>query len=226
MRMRLLLGGFLLPVLSILLAGTIAPASASAGIGPPGGMQHEITIGTFATAEWVSQTAQEATDTSITVVRHPGQGGTELTVTQAVTTYDAAGNPIDSTQTTVDALSGFTFTIDGTLFTNAAVAGSNLPAQTCDELTGACSATTLDVSAQWSGQGTITRGAIASRDIETRSNFLNILIEHMAGATRAATATGTIGAQTYTAADAILPPTLGTIRTGFVFLCLDGGCEN
>ena len=104
--------------------------------------------------------------------------------------------------------------------------GLNLPAQTRDELTGACSATTLDVSAQWSGQGTITRGAIVSRDIETRSNFLFIQIEHMAGATRAAAATGTIGGQTYTAADAIAPPTLGAIRTGFIFLCLDGDGEN
>jgi hypothetical protein len=227
MRMTRILGGFLLPALSVLLVGMIAPASASAGIGPPpGGVQHQLTNGTFATAEWVSQTPQTATDTAITAIRHPGLGGTELTVTQIVTTYDAAGNPIDTTQTTVDALSGFIFTIDGTLFRQAAVAGLNLPAQTCDELTGACSATTLDVSAQWSGQGAITRGAITSKDIEVRSNFLFIQIEHMAGATRAAAATGTIGAQTYSATDAISPPTLGTIRTGFIFLCLDGGCEN
>jgi hypothetical protein len=205
----------------------ISPAVATAGVGPPeGGVQHQFTNGTFATAEWVSQTPRTATDTSVTAVQHPGPGGKELSVTQLVVTYDATGNPIGFTQTTVDASSGFTFTIDGAHFTSAAVYGVGLLARACNEDTGACRNTTIDVSATWSGQGAITRGTVINKDIETRSNFLYIQLERLTGATRAASATGSVGAFSYSAGEAIAPPTLGVMKTGYIFLCLDGGCEN
>ena len=220
--MRRFFGYAVLGIAPLLLAGMISPAVAAAGVGPPGGgVQHQFTNGPFATATWFTQTAQTLTLTSVAAARHPG-GGTELTVSQEVETL-ATGSFSD---TEVDVSSGFTFTIDATHFTAAAVHGTGLPAQTCDD--SGCSLTTFSVSATWTGQGAITRGAVNSKDIETRhnGNFLYIQLEHFAGASRNATASGTIGAQSYTTADALAPAILGNMHTGYIFLCLDGGCEN
>jgi hypothetical protein len=128
--------------------------------------------------------------------------------------------------TNVDVSSGFTFTIDATKLTGAAVHGTGLPAQTCNDA--GCFPTTISVSATWAGQGALTRGAVNSKDIETRhnGNFLYIQLEHFAGASRNATASGTIGAQSYSTADALGLPALGNMHTGYIFLCLNGGCEN
>jgi hypothetical protein len=202
-------------------AGVAAPAFA--GAGPPGGgVQHEFTNGPFATAYWVSQTARTATQTSVTAVRHPG-GGKELTVFQEVDTLDANGFVLSTTFTTVDVASGFTFTIDATHLTGAAVHGTGLPAQTCGDT---CHPTTLSVSANWTGQGALTRGAVNSTDNEARGNFFYLQIEHLSGASRNATATGTIGAFSYSAADAAVPAMLGNMHTGYIFLCMAAGCEN
>jgi hypothetical protein len=112
--------------------------------------------------------------------------------------------------------------------TGAAVAGTGLPAQTCDD-TGSCHASTISVSATWTGQGAITRGAINSNDVESVGHFGNFFyhqVEHFSGASRNATASGTIGAYSYTAADAVTPPLLGNMQTGYIFLCMAEGCEN
>ena len=160
--------GFLILV-TALLAGVITPAVAAAGAGPPlGGVQHVFTNGPFATADWFSQTARTATDTSVTAVRHPG-GGQELTVFQRVDTLDANGFVISETVTTADVFSGFTFTIDAAHLTGAAVHGTGLPAQTCGDTS--CYPTTISVSATWTGQGAITRGAVNSNDVES-AHFL------------------------------------------------------
>lgn len=217
--------GFLILV-TTLLAGVITPAVAAAGAGPPlGGVQHVFTNGSFATADWYSQTARAATDTSVTAVRHPG-GGKELTVFQVVDTLDANGFVVSETVTTADVFSGFTFTIDATHFTGAAVHGTGLPAQTCGDT---CYPTTIRVSATWTGQGAITRGAVNSNDVESVGHFGNFFyhqVEHFSGASRSATASGTIGAYSYSPADATAPPALGNMRTGYIFLCMAAGCEN
>lgn len=216
-------GYAVLVVAPLLLAGVISPTVATAGVGPPlGGVQHQVTNGPFATAAWATQTTQTFTFASVTAVRHPG-GGMELSVFGEEFNL-ATGS---ATYTNVDASSGFTFTIDATHLTAAAVQGTGLPAQTCDD-TGNCYPATISVSATWTGQGALTRGAISSRDIETRhtGNFLYIQLEHFAGASRDAAASGTIGAQSYSTADAIAPPALGNMHTGYIFLCLDNGCEN
>ena len=214
--------GYAMLVITPLIAGIISPAVATAGVGPPGGgVQHQFTNGPFATTDWITQTAQRITDTSVTAVRHPG-GGKELSVFQEVETLAT-----DSfTVTTVDVTSGFTFTIDATHLTDAAVQGTGLPAQTCTDA--ACFPTTINVFTTWTGQGAITRGAVNSKDIETRhnGNFLYIQLEHFAGASRTATASGTIGAQSYSTADTSTPPILANMHTGYIFLCLNGGCEN
>jgi hypothetical protein len=196
-----------------LLTAAAPSAATAAGFGPPS-IQHQFTNGPFATAEWTSQIGQKFTDTTVTAVRHPG-GGAELTVDQIVETSTS------DRVTSADVSSGFTFTIDATHLSGATVHGAGLPARTCS-LT--CHATTISVSATWTGQGTLTRGAVNSKDIEP-SNFLYIQIEHFAGASRNATATGTIGAYSYITADAFAP-ILGNMHTGYFFLCMAAGCEN
>jgi hypothetical protein len=214
--------GFLILV-TALLAGVITPTVAAASGGPPpGGLQHQFTNGPFATADWYSQTAQTATETSVTAIRHPG-GGKELTVWQEVDTLDANGFVIGGTVTTADVFSGFTFTIDATHLTGAAVHGTGLPAQTCSDT---CHASTISVSANWTGQGILTRGAVNSVDNEARGNFFYLQVEHFSGASRNATATGRIGAYSYSAADAVTPAMLGDMHTGYIFLCMAAGCEN
>lgn len=205
--------GSLMLAATVLLTAAVPSAIAVAGVGPPS-IQHQFTNGPFATVEWGSQVGQKLTDTSVTAIRHPA-GGVELTVDQVVET---STNWI---VTTADVSSGFTFTIDATHLSGASVHGAGLPAQTCS-LT--CHATTINVSATWTGQGAVTRGAVNGKDIEP-GNFLYIQIEHLAGASRNATATGTIGAYSYDAAD-VAVSTLGDMHTGYLFLCMAAGCEN
>jgi hypothetical protein len=65
------------------------------------------------------------------------------------------------TDTSADVTSGFAFTINKNL-TSARASGSNLPATTCTfdanfNLIG-CTDTTIDVSADWTGQGPLGHG--------------------------------------------------------------------
>ena len=149
----------------------------------------------------------------------------KLTVFQIVAILDANGFVISETVTTADVFSGFTFTIDAAHLTGAAVHGTGLPAQTCGDT---CYPTTISVSATWTGQGAITRGAVNSNDVESApsGNFFYHQVEHFSGASRNATASGTIGAYSYSPADATAPPTLGNMHTGYIFLCMAAGCEN
>jgi hypothetical protein len=110
--------------------------------------------------------------------------------------------------------------------TGAAVHGTDLPAEGCNF--DGCSPTTVSVSVTWTGQGALTRGAVNVNAVTTRpeGNFLYHQIEHFAGASRTASASGTIGAESYSPADALGTPMLGNMQTGYLFMCLDGGCED
>jgi hypothetical protein len=228
-------------VAALVLVGMITPARSASAAGPRSCIVQrqlvcvsiQFTSGPFATAEWATQTSAcgfpcpgTFTDTTVAVNRNTRLGGgSELTVQQSVTTFDANGNLISSSDTYTDVFTGFTFTVDGIHLTGAAVHATGLPANFCNLDT--CGATTIDVSVTWSGQGPITRGAVNSRSVLTGRNNLRLQIEHLSGATRAASATGSVGAESYSAADALVPPpALGNIQTGFFFICQNVGCEN
>jgi hypothetical protein len=211
--MRRALTGLAVAALALLaLAG---PASAASG---------QVTQfrfhGTFADALWFTSSATSSTDTFVNVSK--SARGSELFVDQFTANLDANGNFTGATDTSADVTSGFSFAIQQSL-ASASVSGSGLPARTCTfdanfNLIG-CSATTIDATATWTGQGTIS--CAVSND-HFKSDGL-VFTEHSNGAGRAAMATGTVGGLTLTAGDVEIAE-LGTTDQGSVAVCIGTSC--
>ncbi len=194
--MRRTLAGLAVAALTVLaLAG---PASAARG---------QVTIlrskGTLAEAFWFSSSATSFTSTTVSVSQSGGASPV-LTVYQLIGNLDAEGNFTGGTQTVVDAArSGFSFAIDTAKLASASVTGSGLLATTCtvaaDDTVSDCHGTTLDVNADWTGEGPITRHV--SHDHFHADGFTSN--SHTSGINRAASATGTAGGLTLSAADVV-----------------------
>jgi hypothetical protein len=178
--------------------------------------------GTFAEAEWFASTATTATDTYINPSRTTN-GQQQLFIDQFTANYDSNGNFVGATDTSAFVTSGFSFTINSKTFDTAAVNGTGIPAQTCTfdanfNLTG-CSDTTIDASASWTGQGSVTRSVFGDHF----HTFGFTETDHFSGTNRIATATGTIGGLTLTIADNAFAD-MGTTHSGSVDICLGGTC--
>ena len=118
--------------------------------------------------------------------------------------------------------SGFSFTLRQPL-ASASLSGSGLPATTCtfdaNFNTIGCSATTIDVSVTWTGQGAITRG----RFNEHFKNGGFSEIDHFSGTNRHAVATGTVGGLTLSASELQFAD-LATLKSGTVTICIGNSC--
>ena len=176
--------------------------------------------GTFADALWSTSSATSFTDTFVNVSK--SLQGSELFVEQFTENLDANGNLTGATDTSADVTSGFTFTIDQPL-TSASTSGSGLPATTCTfdanfNLIG-CSPSTIDVAANWTGQGPTTRAVFTEH---FKSDGFSET-DHFNGTDRAATATGTIGGLTLGASELQFAD-LGTANSGTITVCIGTSC--
>jgi hypothetical protein len=176
--------------------------------------------GMFADALWVTNSAASITDTSINVSK--SNQGSELLADQFTINLDANGNFTGGTDIFAEVTSGFSFTI-GQALASASTSGPGLPATACtfdaNFHTIGCSPTTIDVTANWTGQGPTTRD-VHNEHFKSPGLSENV---HFNGTDRAATATGSIGGLTLNASELAFAD-LGTTKSGTITLCMGGPC--
>jgi hypothetical protein len=192
------------------------PASAA-----PGQVTQFRFHGTFADAFWFTSSATSFTDTTVSV--STSKQGSELFVDQFTGNLDVNGNFTGGTDTFADVTSGFSFAIDKGTLTSANTSGSGLPATTCSvDANGnefGCSATTIDVTVTWTGQGPITR-AVVNQHFKSDGFSLT---DHFNGTDRAATATGTVAGSTLSASELQFAD-LGFTNSGTITRCIGLSC--
>jgi hypothetical protein len=211
--MRRALAGLALAAFTFLaLAG---PASAA-----PAQVTHFRVSGTVADALWITSSATSSTFTSVDVSTSTQDSA--LVVDQVTENHDASGNFTGGTETFAYVTSGFSFTLQQPL-ASASLSGSGLPATTCtfdaNFNTIGCSATTIDVSVAWTGQGAITRGWF--NDHFKSGGFRQI--DHFYGTSRHAVATGTVGGLTLSVTELQFAH-LGTLKAGTITICVGSSC--
>ena len=210
---RVLIG---LATTAFTLVAFAGPASAASG---PVVQQFRF-HGTFADALWFSSTATSFTATTVSVQQSKGS---ELFVDQFSANTDASGNITGGTDTFADVTSGFSFTADKAQLTTGSTSGSGIPATTCavdangNETN--CSATTIDLTVAWTGQGPILR-QVANDHFKVTGFSEN---DHFNGTDRAATATGTFSGSTLNATDLQFGD-LGFSNSGTITRCIGNGC--
>ncbi len=176
--------------------------------------------GTFANALWVNDSPTRFTETILgasKLTRGSDMGGFQFTLF-----LDPNGGFTGATETTFHVTSGFSFTISQPL-ASASVSGSGLPATTCtydaNIILIGCSDTTVDVAADWTGQGPISRSVFNEH---FRSDGTSVT-GHFNGTFRDATATGTFAGFPLSADD-LQFANLGTAATGTVTVCVGTNC--
>lgn len=206
----------------VALAGAAFTALAMAGpaTAAQGQVSHFRFSGAVASAEWDTSSATSSTGTLIDVSR--ASQGSVLLVAQFTTEYDAGGNVTGYTTMSAEVASGFSFALRQPL-ASASLSASGLPARTCAydasfKLIG-CTATSIDATAAWTGQGTITRSVI---DDHFKSDGLHE-IDRINGTHRLAVASGTVGGLALTASKPASTD-LGTIKTGGTTICIGNNC--
>jgi hypothetical protein len=210
---RALLGLAATTITLLALAGTASAASDQ--------VTHFKFTGTFANAFWFTSSATSATGTSISVSK--SSQGSRLFVERFTSNYDTNGNITGSTDTSVVVTSGFSFALQQPL-ASASLSGSGLPATTCTYDANfnqiGCSATTIDVTAAWTGQGPILRG-VSNLHFKT-DGFSET--DHSNGTDRNAVATGTFNGDTLTASE-LQYADLGTTNSGSIYVCIGTSCQ-
>ena len=202
----------------------VLPARALAGGPPTMAVQHTLTNGVFARAEWYTQTTTRFSDVAVNVVRQR-HGSSVLDLAADYQTLDSNGLAIDETFIVSDTTTGFTLTSDPTGLGQATLVG-RVPVTICTHLFVTCNPGTASVTVRWTGSGPITRGAITGRpDVEPGSGALYLFDEHLSGSSRTAVATGTLNSHPLTT-PSLASATIGTVRDGTIFVCLNDGCEN
>ncbi len=204
-----------LAVTAFTLLALAGPASAATGQ-----VTHFTFSGTFADAVWEARSATSVTDAAIFVSKSRQESG--LFVFQFTSNFDANGNFTGATDTLAEVGSGFSFALAQPL-ASASLSGSGVPATTCtfdanfNQI--GCSATTIDVTAAWTGQGPISR--VVSNDHFKSDGFS--VTDHFSGTGRAATATGTVAGLTLNASGLQFAD-LGTTKSGSTTVCIGSSC--
>jgi hypothetical protein len=177
--------------------------------------------GTVANAAWSTISAASLTDTSVHVSE--SLQGSVLSVEQFTANRDANGNFTGGTDTFTQVTGGFSFDIDQALLTSASLSGPGLPATACtldaDFRVIGCTATTIDMTLEWTGQGPISR--TVSNDHFASDGFSET--DHFNGTSRAATATGIIGGLALSASELEFA-NLVTENSETVTICIGADC--
>jgi hypothetical protein len=205
------------------LAGTAFAVLALAGpaSAAPGQVTQVRFNGTFAEVFWSTSSATSFTNFEVNV--STSKQGSELYVDHFTGNLNAMGNFTGGTDTFADVATGFSFAIDKTHLTSASTSGSGLPAMTCSvDVSGnesGCSATTMDVTVTWTGQGPITRAVLNQR---FKSSGFSVT-DHSSGTDRAAAATGTVAGSTLGASELVFAD-LGFTNSGTITRCIGLSC--
>jgi hypothetical protein len=200
------------------------PTAARANGPPTIAVQHDLTNGLFAGAEWQTQNQTRSSDVVVNVIRQR-HGPSILDLTAAYDQLAPDGSVVDETFIVTDTTRGFQLSSDPTGLSSAALVG-RVPVTICTHLFAICGPGAVSLAVTWSGGGPITRGATSWRpDVEPASGSLYLFNEHTSGSSRAAVATGTLNGHPLTASS-LASATIGTERDGSIFVCLNDGCEN
>lgn len=206
------------------LALLVMAPGALAGGQPEMSVQHDLTNGVFATAEWQRQTATHLSDVAVSVVRQR-HGLSVLDLSAVYDTLDANGEVSDETFIVADTTTGFQVSTDPTGLGSAALAG-RVPVTICTHFSVTCRPATASLTVTWTGVGLVTRGATAWRpDVEPEAASLYLLNEQTSGSSRQAVAAGMLNGHSLSAGS-VASASIGTVRDGTIFVCLNGGCEN
>jgi hypothetical protein len=213
--MRRVLFALVLAAVTGLALALAGPASAASGQ-----VTHVRFHGAFAEAFWETSTATSVTDTEVDV--SASKQGSQLFVDQFTAHLDAHGNFAGGTDTFSDVTRGFSFTRRHSL-AGASLSGSGLPATRCtfdaDFNETGCTATTINATVTWTGQGPISRSGFNDR---FKSDGFRVT-DHFNGTFRAATATGMVAGRTLSARDLQFAD-LGTTKFGSTTVCIGSSC--
>lgn len=172
--------------------------------------------GSFAEAVWETQTPTSITDTFV-FVQKSKQGAALLFLDVFTANFDANGNFTGATDVSGEADSGVSFSVSGML--SSATASATVPVTSCTydadfNLIGCVDAGTIDVSADWTGEGPISRGTFTNN---FRVDGFHE-VDHFTGTDRQATATATVDGTSLGTGD-LLFADLGTAVSGSVIIC-------
>ena len=158
--------------------------------------------GPFAEASWEGLTPSSITDAAI-LASQDQDGTTHLAIFDLHTTYlDSSGNVTGSLDVTGELNGGASFALDTIGLTTASASGT-VPVTRCmfdaaGNPTG-CTNDTMAVSATWTGQGAISRGnEFVDRTVDPGGLTY---VDRGSGTFRSASATATIGGQTFDASE-------------------------
>jgi hypothetical protein len=180
--------------------------------------------GSLAEAAW--SVGPENAGTSFFVQVSQSSQGSELFFDRFSANIDASGTVTSYTDIFADVTSGFTFTIDTAKLDSASVSGPGLPATDCtlntDFVEIGCSPTTVDVSADWTGQGAIGRQVANSHFKRGAFAFRSHINGTNRNATATGTFTGTFGTDTLTASNVQFAD-LSNAREATTTICIGAG---
>ena len=209
-------------VMAVTVLSVAAPASAATGQ-----VTHIQASGTFAEADWFSITEAGFTEASVFVVKT--KQGPELFAGVNKLKLEN-GRFVGGTVTSLRGpggkdfvTSGFALTIAVPELASASVSGSGLPARKCvidaqGNQTG-CRRITLSLDVRWTGHGPVTR-TVANFRMKTAGFSMS---SHSVGTTRAATATGTVAGQAFTARQLEVAE-LGIAKSVDITRCIGNAC--
>lgn len=205
------------------LALVMTPGALASGE-PEMSVQHDLTNGVFATAEWQWQTPTRSSDVVVSVVRQR-HGPSILDLSAVYDTLGADGGVSDETFIVADATTGFQVSTDPTGLGSTALVG-RVPVTICTHFFVTCRPGTASLDVTWTGTGLITRGATGWRpDVEPAAGSLYLFNERTSGSSRQAVAAGMLNGHTLLARR-LASAGIGTVRDGTIFVCLNDGCEN
>jgi hypothetical protein len=201
-------------VLVLFVVVALAGGSGTAAAAPADTVHFQLNR-SFAQALWETHTSNSSTEPYVFAQRNR-QGATTLYFDEFTRYFDDSGTFIGSTDVSGQADSGVSFIAHSL---SSVTASAAVPVTSCSygadfNLIGCVDGGTRDVSANWTGVGSITRGT--TTDHFHADGFEQV--DHVTGADRQATATATVDGTSFGAGDLLLAY-LGTAVSGSVIIC-------
>jgi hypothetical protein len=200
---------------SVLLVFVAVVAGSGTAVAAPGEVVHFHLNRSFAQALWETHTSDSSSE-SYVFAQRDRQGATTFYLDEFTRQFDSSGNFTGSTDVSGQADTGVSFAVRSL---SSVTASATVPVTSCSygadfHLIACVDAGALDVSAHWTGEGPTTRGTTTTSFHE--AGFLQV--DHVTGADRQATATGTVDGASLGTGD-LLFAYLGTAVSGSVMVC-------
>lgn len=187
----------------------------------------------YAEASWETRTATSITDAGVLAASThrdlpgttgPGGGaGTHIFVDLRTMYLDGNGQPLGGVDVSGNA-NGVPFTID-TLNLSTASVNTAVPATTCTldaagNPTTCVDGGTLNVAVSWNGEGEISKGSFYEDHFLDPGSF--VFIDRLSGTSRQASATATMGGQSFDPSSKVGPVDMGNNVQLTVLMCPHG----